>query len=306
MKKITSILLILGMSNIFFLQNCYCQKKILSVKGGAIIDSGLTVNSSFTFLPVGAGGILNERGAGTISGTFVLVKYALLTNGSIICNGSVYATSDARIKSKILKSDSQKDLEVLSKIIITEYLYKDTITNGIDNKKGVIAQDVDKIFPQAISKRKEFIPNIYKIAKNVTIKNDTLIVELEDSIGMELKIGDKIRLFTEIGEKQCIVSELHDTKIISSDWNYGKISSAFVFGKEVNDLRVVDYNQLFMLNISATQELLQKNKSNQDRLLSIEEENKALKARLLKLENSMEAMLISIKSEPKTSIIGGH
>ena len=69
----------------------------------------------------------------------------------------------------------------------------------------------------------------------------------------------------------------------------------FVYGREVDDFRTVDYDALTMLNVSATQQL----KTDTDaQLAALQQENAALRSRLQALEareRAREARLAEIE-----------
>ena len=98
----------------------------------------------------------------------------------------------------------------------------------------------------------------------------------------ELSKGDRVKLIFENTE---IIS-----KVTYADINTFKIDTessgnVFVYGREVDDFRTVDYDAISMLNVSATQELLK-------RISALEAENKILK------ENNNE--LLGLKSKIET------
>ena len=76
--------------------------------------------------------------------------------------------------------------------------------------------------------------------------------------------------------------------------------SVFVYGREVDDFRTVDYEAISMLNVSATQELLK-------RIEALEDQNNVLKAQnseLLKLKSKMETLerSVSLLLEEKNTV----
>ncbi|MGB1318071.1 MAG: tail fiber domain-containing protein, partial [Flavobacteriales bacterium] len=72
------------------------------------------------------------------------------------------AFSDARIKNIVGLSNGSEDLKSIMGIEITEYTKIDQAANkGIEKK--VIAQQVETVFPQAVSRATDFIPNISSI-----------------------------------------------------------------------------------------------------------------------------------------------
>jgi hypothetical protein len=169
-------------------------------------------------------------------------------------NYSIYATdriagiefnafSDERIKNIGGKTNNAADLQTLMNIEITDYTLKDVIAKGNKQYKKVIAQQVEKVYPQAVSKMTDVVPDIYK---QTEIKDGVI------HLGTALKPGDKVKLIFESGEEMATVTAATATSFTVDKKQSGKV---FVFGKEVNDFRTVDYEALGTLNISATQEL---------------------------------------------------
>lgn len=74
-------------------------------------------------------------------------KYAVLISNDLIVTGSIYNTSDMKLKENISIIDKEKidDLFTLNPILFT---YK----NDLTKKKhfGVLAQDVEKVFPELV------------------------------------------------------------------------------------------------------------------------------------------------------------
>ncbi len=190
------------------------------------------------------------------------------------------AFSDARIKKVKGISNNQNDLETLLKLQITDYQLVDSISRGNNFYKKVIAQQVEKVYPQAVNKLTDCIPDIYRLAK---IKDNFIFLENHDLIA-----GEKVKLI--IGEKQEVfeiesVSQL-GFKIRNSKSNYQN-QPVFVYGRQVADFRTVDYEALNTLNISATQALVKKLMLAEQKIEKLEVQqliiNKVL-ARIEKLE----------------------
>ena len=155
----------------------------------------------------------------------------------------IHIFSDERSKTIHGLSKSSEDLDIINSIEITEFNYLDPV-KGSGKQKKVIAQQVEKVFPNAVSTGSDVIPNIFKESEI-----NSGVIKLESSC----KVGDKIQLVYEDLSKEIVeVTACHETKIITSSKRKGKV---FVYGKEVDDYKSVDYDSISMLNVSATQEL---------------------------------------------------
>lgn len=194
------------------------------------------------------------------------------SSASVTSDYSIYASdriaapefnafSDERIKNIKGVSDSKQDLAILSQIQITNYTLKDSIAKGTKQYKKVIAQQVEKVYPQAVSMLTDVIPDIYQ---QTTISGGFI------SLANNLKTGEKIKIITTSGEEIVEVLEANSKKI---KINTNQSGNVFVYGRQVNDFHTVDYEALSTLNISATQELLK-------RIEYLEQENTTLKASL--------------------------
>jgi len=166
----------------------------------------------------------------------------IVTNG--ILADLIYLQSDERIKVIENLSDAEKDLETLLKIQITDFHYKDSVRNGSSKNKKVIAQQVEKVFPQAVRKLESPIPDIFTEA---AITNGWV------QLATNLSVGEKVKLITKQGEIQAEVTAVRaDGFQVDTDLKSGNV---FVYGRIVKDFRAVDYDAISMLNVSATQQL---------------------------------------------------
>jgi hypothetical protein len=194
-------------------------------------------------------------------------------NYSIYASNRIAATefnafSDARIKNIKGISNSHSDLITLDKIQITDYSLKDTISKGNAAYKKVIAQQVRDVYPQAVSTIKDIVPSIYKLA---TINDNFITLENHD-----LHVGDRVKLIFDDHQDLYTVNSVHEKGFTIVDSTSSLISRpCFVYGKEVSDFHVVDYEALSMLNISATQALLK----------MINDQEHKLKEQASKIEN---------------------
>ena len=183
------------------------------------------------------------------------------------------AFSDERIKHIEGRSDTARDLATILGIEVTDYSYIDTLAKGTGKNKKVIAQQVEKVFPQAVSKSTDVLPDIYQKA---TITDGWV------KLATDLKMVERVRL---IGEK---AEGIHEVLEVAKGQFRTDFKPAgdqvFVYGREVNDFRTVDYDAIAMLNVSATQELARKVAAQEARLIEKDATIAALMKRLAAVE----------------------
>ena len=194
------------------------------------------------------------------------IDCSLWASGSI-ASQRVYAFSDTRIKNIIGLSDRNKDLNILNNIQIMDYTYKDVVKNGTQKAKKVIAQQVAEVFPQVVTSNiTEVIPDIMQ--KTTIVKG---VVSLKDH---DIKVKDRIKLIFADGE-----NAIHEVVTITTDsftLKLDRTEEVFVYGREVNDFHLVDFEAISMLNVSATQAL-------HDKIKKQERQIKALNTRYANL-----------------------
>jgi len=230
--------------------------------GQVYISGGRSRNLS------GGYGFLNPSGnTGTSSGSWTYSIYAT----DVIKAQEFHANSDARIKNIEGRSDGAADLATLSQIEITDYTLKDVIAKSGAPLKKVIGQQVETVYPQAVSRNTDVVPDIYQKA---TIKDGWV------ELATDLQPGERVRL---IGEKNEGIYEVLEVTRDGFRTDFVADGAAvFVYGREVKDFRNVDYDAIAMLNVSATQEL---NHLVEQQAAEIE----ALTTRLTALEQAMNA-----------------
>jgi len=243
----------------------------LHVAGGTILGSG----TAFYFGQCCTGASISTVSPTGSWLTGLLVDDDIVGQRSIVSTQNVTA-SDARIKNVIGPTDSAGDLETLRRLEVTDYTYKDTVKMGTRPQKKVIAQQVEGVYPQAVRQRRDFVPDIYAMA-GVTRLGDELVLTLEQPHG--LAAGDTVRLIdAHDGETNVPVLRVPDDRtFVVAAGGTAPGDRLFVYGRQVDDFRVVDYEALSMLNVSATQELLR-------RLEAAERANARLTERLSRVE----------------------
>ena len=162
------------------------------------------------------------------------------------------AVSDKRIKTNILCSNNTSDLQKINNLKVSEYNYIDSIGKGNTLQKGFIAQEVEQFIPEAVNTHSDFIPDVFILATNLTKTENIVTIELPKT--HQLLQGDLIRLITPAGQLDKEVLEIVSENSFSVSMTE-EPESIFVYGKKVDDFRVVNYDYIFSTGIGAIQEL---------------------------------------------------
>ena len=253
-----------------------------------VTNSDVTINkllklpNTITKTYTGSGNIYQLWTNGLTTQSFPVTNgYSMETDG-VVKVGALHAMSDRRVKKDFALSDPATDLALLQRIRITDYKYKDVIAKGTGLKKGVIAQELEQVIPEAVGLSKDIIPDIYALAQNARLEGSALRLSMEKP--HDLNVGDKVRLMAgDYQEELPVQATPSATTFTVSGWTHGAPEKVFVYGREVNDFHSVDYDHLFTLNISATQELAR-------RVESLEKENAAFKAQNDELRQLLEGL----------------
>ncbi len=219
------------------------------------------------------GGYLNIGGAGapTVHGQHTI---SIQTSNTIWCGHTVICTSDDRIKNVKGRSNGANDLQKLLGIEVTDYNYKDAVSQGAGDQKKVIAQQVEKVFPQAVSQHTGTVPDIYKKG---TFKDGWI------KLATPLKKGDRVRLISGKTDEVVAVTEAGEGKF-RTEFKAEDGDEIFVYGREVKDFRAVDYEAISMLNVSATQQI---KKEKDEEIKTLRDENSALQKEILALKTEL-------------------
>jgi len=223
-----------------------------------VVNGEVSRNLTFAYLNSGA-----NVGTSTSTG-----NYSIHASGRISAT-EFNAYSDTRIKRITGLSNTADDLNTLAKIKITNYLFVDTLQKGNKEVKKVIAQQVEEVYPTAVSRITDVVPDIYQLAgihnNRITLPNN-------------LQAGERVKLI--LADKTTMAEVLSADKD-GFTVNLQAEGKVFVFGREVNDFRTVDYEALSTLNISATQELLKM-------IRDLQAENKTVRTELTSINNEIE------------------
>jgi hypothetical protein len=191
--------------------------------------------------------------------------------------------SDQRIKRDIILSDAKLDMEIMRRLQVANYRHKDVVEKGTDFKKGFIAQEVEEVFPEAVTITPNFIPDVYQLAVSAAPEENNLLVTLSQP--HELKAGDKVRVINPQGQRDYMVCTVPDDRHFSiAGWDTETPEWLFVYGRQVDDFRQVDYDRIHTLNVSVTQELIRSMEALESEIAELKNENIKLKERRDRLD----------------------
>ena len=233
------------------------ENNVMAIMGGKV---GIGTNNPSCPLEVSGSseliatyGYLNSSGATGTSGPQIN-DYSIKASHRIMAS-EFNAVSDQRIKTNIKVSNSTSDLQKIVDLKVSEYNYIDRIGKGNALQKGFIAQEVEQFIPEAVHTHSDFIPDVFILATYLTKTEDIVTIELPKN--HKLSQGDLIRLITPAGQLDKEVLNVVSANSFSVSMTE-KPESIFVYGKKVDDFRVVNYDYIFSTGIGAIQELSNK------------------------------------------------
>jgi hypothetical protein len=251
----------------------------LSVAGYVSIGTNspsypLHVATTTTSPDVNSYAYYNQNGSiGTYAGDLVSSVSAFFA-GRIIVSGEVNVVSDERTKQNIKYTDADTIISKVNQLKPCTFSYIDIIEKGNSSKYGFIAQEVEDLFPTCVSKIHDHIPDIFTLATVQYISEDMYMITIP-KIGLDLKEKDNLKIaFGDKKENFNIVTVLENQ--VNSSTEITIITTeklgdqVFIIGRMVDDFRVLNYEQLTTVAISAIQELGQINKKLEDRIELLE------------------------------------
>lgn len=194
-----------------------------------------------------------------------------------IVAASFSATSDKRIKKNICELNKNSSLEKIRNLKPSYYHRIDFLDKGTSQKIGFIAQEVENILPETSKIMYDYIPNIYKPGDCVLDFSNNYILTIRDFDTKDLLVdlSNNYLPLSLHNENYHIVRNISICEVISSnkiriDSNGEDISEmVIVYGQEVDDFHVLEYEHVFTHATAALQEvdrLLQSQRSRNEKL----------------------------------------
>ena len=165
--------------------------------------------------------------------------------------------SDRRAKELVGTSSHPKDLDNLRRIRVADYRWKSQPGQEGRTVKGVIAQELQPVLPEAITISVNIIPCDPIKASRIEWKGAEKPTLVVTDVEHGLKVGENIRLEVDGQPTSTSVTTVPDARsfTVSAIGMSQSPKSVALVGREVKDFLNVDYQQIYMTAVSALQEV---------------------------------------------------
>lgn len=195
------------------------------------------------------------------------------------------ANSDRRIKDVVGLSDTHNDLDTIMKVRVTDYRMIDNVREGDAIHKGVIAQEIRSVIPEAVSTRRNMVPDVYSKAKSFVYDDKSKTITITLPKEYSIATGEVVSIYVDN------LTTPFDLTVLSTPTKDSfkaelatEPKAVFVYGHQVDDFLAVNYDRIFTTGIGAIQELHKIVKAQEARISTLEE--KASKVDALEMELS--------------------
>ena len=230
-------------------------------------------------------------------------------------NGIVYANnfainSDRRIKDIDGVVGGSESMEAIRKVRVTDYRLKQGAGGDGRTSRGVIAQELKSVLPNAIQEMPDLVPDINESGVAFAWDGAEKPMEVTTTKPHGLAAGDKVRL--EIGgfQRDLVVESIRNDKTFAVSGVTQKPEAVRVVGREVKDFMRVDYQQVYMTAVSALQEVDRRVQALEKREARMEElEKKAARVEsmdrdLAELKKLVAALTAAGAKEKQSAAVG--
>ena len=228
------------------------------------------------------------------------LSVSIHASGTIWAEQVVIVSSDERIKKNI--SSSTDSLEIVNKLNLRSFEYID-VRARLERpvKHGLIAQELEKVYPEAVTKTIGFIPNIYTPAVSyISLDLSSVLITIDKP--HELIEGDCVRVYINTDGKDDTQDFQYDTLVLRiysntsfviAPWEAFELGRAMlVYGKKVNDLMGVNNPLIGVLAAGACQTLSKKNETLEQQVGTLQAQVASLQVQLNSLQSYVTSLLL--------------
>ena len=203
---------------------------------------------------------------------------------------SFFASSDMRIKQNIVDLIPDDCMELVKQLRPKRYGFVDHIKHGGREVYGFIAQEVQQICPDVVTKQTEFVPDIFKATEHISWSkvNKKWKLTIHDA-NITFKENTTVRFYVSDRKNSEIMKDVSNCKNDSKSFVFNKIyEDIFVYGHKVDNFLALDKEQLFTLHHGAILTLDNHQETITNDVTDLKRENGELKARVEELEHQLD------------------
>ena len=264
--------------------NTYSSYNSLTRDGLYLRNGWIEVTGSVTANPGGCNYFVT--GMNLIQGTsnFGNTAISIKATGSIWSGDKFISTSDLRVKKNRTKLDTNDCLEIINNIEPVTFNFIDTIQYTQNKSYGFIAQEIEKIIPDAIITTSNFIPSIMEVCDVEKIGTNKYKIQLSKELNKNAK---KIKMYDIDNKIYEADIEIYDEKkkelIISNEGDL--LEQMFIYGEEILDFKTLEKDVIWTITTAAVKELNIKLQQEKQKVAILQEQYQDLLSRISNLES---------------------
>ena len=235
------------------------------------------------------------------SSTLYISIYAY---GNILSYFGFMWGSDERMKCEIEELDDMEALDIIKAIETKKYHYKDLDKRNPTKTIGFIAQDVKKVFPNAIQEKSAYVPDEGRAILDPLWEqvDNKWKLTIDDIDWQDNHTGKCQFIMLDNGRQDKHIEVEEDKKSFLFDEKFEKI---WFFGKQIKDFHHLDKAQIFALHHSGIQQLCKINDTQAIKNTELENNNTELqnKVNLLETENNSLLTRTQVLEDSNTDLL---
>jgi hypothetical protein len=180
-------------------------------------------------------------------------------NGSVYVGNELDFGSDRRIKTDVRDVSADAASALVDTLRPVTYRMVDPLQRQ-HTRHGFIAQEVEAVFPSMVRTTTEFLPDVMKMSTSTCAENADGVLTVA---GHGLAAGERVRMHRQkqtggaVSVEDATVSSVLDEdrfKVANADAAADGSDAVFVYGREVRDFKLVNYESIFTVAVKAIQE----------------------------------------------------
>ena len=208
----------------------------------------------------------------------------------------IWGNSDIRLKTNIQDISDPNSLTILRQLQPKTFSFIDqTRSDGsLPVTYGFIAQEVETVLPDAVTRSQDFIPNIMETCSAVVIADvGTQITTVTKTIPETWSVGTVVRILDQNSSVKPVTVKSIDSPNTFTVEETLSDQQYYVYGERVDDLRVLHKEVIYAITTAAVQEIdrqLQQERERGDnlenQLITLQQQYQELLTRIINLETN--------------------